>query len=216
MLTINIAFYIADFIGLESFGSAHPYQLRHGGASRDYQHKISQDALPDRDPEERKMEVCCIGPKVRKRRKTQPTSVAPKVLMKLQSASKRIEKNGPWPALKPGRSLTEQVFLEIFSGSGRLSKKVAQITGWTVLLWDICLGADYDLLNPAHRQKLKDWIRGGKVIAFHLGTPCESFSRAQDVPPGPAPLGTPPGNSSTKHLFDINWRLYIYIYISWI
>jgi hypothetical protein len=150
----------------------------------------AQDALPDRDPEERKVEVCCIGPKVRKRRKTQPTSAKPGA-QSLDEAAVRYQKNrknGPWPALKPGRSLTEKVFLEIFSGSGRLSKKVAQITGWTVLLWDICLGADYDLLNPANRQKLKDWIRGGKVIAFHLGTPCESFSRARDVPPGPPPL----------------------------
>ena len=26
------------------------------------------------------------------------------------------------------------------------------------------------------------------MIAFHLGTPCESFTRARDVPPGPPPL----------------------------
>ena len=85
----------------------------------------AQDALPDRDPEERKVEVCCIGPKVRKRRKTQPTSAKPGA-QGLDEAAVRYQKNrknGPWPALKPGRSLTEKVFLEIFSGSGRLSKK---------------------------------------------------------------------------------------------
>ena len=81
-----------------------------------------------------------------------------------------------------------KVFLEIFSGSGRLGRAVGQATGWVVLLWDITLGAEYDLRNVANRRKISEWIRCRWGIAFHLGTPCESFTRARDVPPGPPPL----------------------------
>ena len=51
---------------------------------------------------------------------------------------------------------------------------------------------------PHNRRKIAEWIRCGYVLGFHLGTPCESFSRARDVPPGPPlirsnsqPLGLP-------------------------
>lgn len=81
-----------------------------------------------------------------------------------------------------------KVYLEIFSGCGRLGRAVGRVTGWYVLLWDILLGEDYDLRLLHNRRKLTEWLRCGALVGFHLGTPCESFTRARDVPPGPPPL----------------------------
>ena len=100
----------------------------------------------------------------------------------------KARKSRVYPALDPQLSLTCRVFIEIFSGCERLAKAVARVTGWMVLVWDISLGVDYDLMAPANRRKLLEWVRCGWVVGFHLGTPCESFSRARDVPPGPPPL----------------------------
>lgn len=105
----------------------------------------------------------------------------------LQGCGKN-RKNGPMPALSVGKSLVAMVFLEMFSGTGRLGSAVSQETGWPTLLWDIRLGDNYDLTAPHNRRKIAEWIRCGYVLGFHLGTPCESFSRARDVPPGPPPL----------------------------
>lgn len=52
-----------------------------------------------------------------------------------------------------------KVFLEIFSGSGRLGRAVGQATGWVVLLWDITVGAEYDVRNVGNRGKISEWIR---------------------------------------------------------
>lgn len=81
-----------------------------------------------------------------------------------------------------------KVYVEIFSGCGRLGRAVWRVTGWYVLLWDVLLGEEYDLRLAHNRRKLTEWLRCGALIGFHLGTPCESFTRARDVPPGPPPL----------------------------
>lgn len=101
---------------------------------------------------------------------------------------KKHRQNLPVPALSPSRCLAVAVFIEIFSGCGKLASAVARVTGWTVLLWDINLGDDYDLTKASNRGKIVNWIRAGLILGLHLGTPCESFSRARDVPPGPMPL----------------------------
>ena len=94
----------------------------------------------------------------------------------------------PQPALDPQVSLQPSVFLEIFSGSGRLAKAVGRECNWPVLLWDISLGANYDLTKQRNQQLILGWMRSGVVKAGHLGTPCNSFSRARDQPGGPPPL----------------------------
>ena len=112
-------------------------------------------------------------------------------------ASKRKKRsNGGQPksgCLAPQPALSRQpttgpVFIEIFSGCGNLAKSVSRYTTWNVLLWDITLGNDYDLRSRGKRRMIGEWIRCGWVVGFHLGTPCESFTRARDVPPGPPPL----------------------------
>ena len=80
------------------------------------------------------------------------------------------------------------VFLEIFSGGGRLGKAIARTTGWPVLLWDIKLGDEYDLTQLANQQKILGWMRSGNIRGGHAGTPCNNFSRARDRPRGPPPL----------------------------
>lgn len=87
----------------------------------------------------------------------------------------------------PG-SLQEQVFIEIFSGSGNLGRAIARGYSLPVLLWDITLGEAYDLRSPHNRSKILGWVRCQRVKGGHLGTPCSSFSRARDNPPGPPPL----------------------------
>ena len=80
------------------------------------------------------------------------------------------------------------VFLEIFSGCGRLGKAVHAHTRWPVLLWDITMGEQYDLTKRCNQRRLIGWMEKGYIKAGHLGTPCSSFSRARDRPGGPPPL----------------------------
>lgn len=93
-------------------------------------------------------------------------------------------------ALSPGvpQVLTMGVFLEIFSGCGILGKTIARDNNWPVLLWDWTLGANYDLRRRENRWKIIGWFRAGFIRGSHLGTPCNTFSRARDRPPGPPPL----------------------------
>ena len=107
---------------------------------------------------------------------------------KVHRGAKQPRQAPTQPALKPARSLKLLVFLEIFSGSGRLGRAVGRVVGMAVLLWDITFGPEYDLTNPSIQHKILEWIRTGYVVAGHLGTPCGSFSRARDQPGGPPRL----------------------------
>ena len=80
-----------------------------------------------------------------------------------------------------------RVFLELFSGCGRLARAVSRL-GYQVLEWDILLGPDYDLMKAANRSRVRGWMLSGAICGIHLGTPCKSWSRARDRPGGPPPL----------------------------
>ena len=103
---------------------------------------------------------------------------------------RKAAKTLPVPALSNRATLHFAVFLEIFSGCGRLGQQVCRECGWPVLLWDISYGHAYDLTVRANQQRIVHWIQHGLVRAGHLGTPCSSFSRARDRPGGPPPLRT--------------------------
>ena len=139
---------------------------------------------------ERKVEVIQQRQTIRKRRpnRSNVEFTAQTTFRSNPAGRQKYSTNRPEPALKPGRAWTVPVFLELFSGSGHLSLSISRICGWPVLLWDISLGPEYDLRSPKNRRLVADWIRSGFIIGFHLGTPCESYSRARDVPPGPPPL----------------------------
>ena len=70
------------------------------------------------------------------------------------------------------------VFLEVFSGSGRLAQSILSLGGY-VMCWDISLGPQYDLLDIDNQRLLRGWLLAGLIWGLHLGTPCTSFSRAR-------------------------------------
>jgi hypothetical protein len=75
-----------------------------------------------------------------------------------------------------------QVFLDIFSGVGGLAAALRQ-RGFLVLDWDILHGPAWDLLKPSNQKLIRGWIAEGVVWGVHLGTPCQSFTRARDRGP---------------------------------
>lgn len=107
---------------------------------------------------------------------------------KMRRRNRRNSGNTAKGALSIAASLVIPVFLEIFSGCGLLGRTISKANNWPTLLWDITLGEEYDLLRICNRQKIFGWMRAGLVRAGHLGTPCNTFSRARDNPPGPPPL----------------------------
>ena len=167
-------------------GATHVSTETRGGHLR-----VSKQApLPSRSPTSRKMEGVEEPEKLRKRRATGTNVRQPQ-----RGHAAAVHRGGAkprsapaQPALKPQCSLKLPVFLEIFSGSGRLGRAVGRVVGIAVLLWDINFGPEYDLTNPSIQQRVMEWIRTGYVVAGHLGTPCGSFSRARDRPGGPPRL----------------------------
>ena len=75
-----------------------------------------------------------------------------------------------------------QIFLEVFSGSGRLSAAMKR-RGFLVLRWDILNGDAWDLLSRKNQQLIRGWVAEGVVAAIHIGTPCQSLTRARDRGP---------------------------------
>ena len=91
----------------------------------------------------------------------------------------------------------QKVFIEVFAGCASLSHEIARL-GQTCLMWDINLGSNYDLNARKQQLLILGWIVAGLVVGLHLGTPCNSFTRARDAGPGPPrlrsdehPLGLP-------------------------
>ena len=57
--------------------------------------------------------------------------------------------------------------------------------------WDICRGAEFDLLDEANQVRLLQRIQSGEFMAVLLSPPCASWSRAPWANPwGPRPLRT--------------------------
>lgn len=127
-------------------------------------------------------ERCQVGTDIR-------CSTSPSSKTRKQSG-RRYQPCSAKPALssvwRPGPRY--QVFLEIFSGCGRLGRAISRDNNWPVLLWDICMGEKYDLRSQQNRMLILGWIRAGFILGGHCGTPCNSFSRARDRRPGPPPL----------------------------
>ena len=73
--------------------------------------------------------------------------------------------------------------LEIFAGSAGIAKKMT-CHGFTALAWDIT-GPQHDITIASNVGLIIGWITSGWILGIHLGTPCNSFSRARDHGPGP-------------------------------
>lgn len=145
---------------------------------------------PARGPTSGPVEESDFSEKIRKRSTSR--SVDGGLAKKCPTKSTRGQQKNPKftcrPALEVARSLPEVVFLELFSGCGRLGRCFSRMCNTHVLLWDISMGPDYDLRKLHNRHKIMGWMRANRVCGGHLGTPCNSFSRARDNPPGPPPL----------------------------
>ena len=89
-----------------------------------------------------------------------------------------------WAALAPRAALVARVYLEIFSGSGRLAAAFGR-EGELVLKWDVLLGPAYDLTKRPSVMMIVGWIRAGHIRGVHLGTPSTRFSRTQGMGIGP-------------------------------
>ena len=75
-----------------------------------------------------------------------------------------------------------QIFVEVFSGEDGLAKFVAA-RGFLVVAWDIRNGEGWDLLRPSNQRLLRGWLAEGVVWDLHLGTPCQTLTRARDRGP---------------------------------
>ncbi|CAK0822424.1 unnamed protein product, partial [Prorocentrum cordatum] len=139
----------------EYLGDVHLCQLRHGGASHDSAGGFR--SLEDVRRRGRWRSWASV-------RRYEKGSRIGQVLLKLPDDLRAH-------ALSCERSMASIVrfFLEVFSGSGRLGQAVAR-EGVNVLLWDVELGADYDLRLSRNRSLIRGWIRSGIVIGVHLGT----------------------------------------------
>ena len=90
---------------------------------------------------------------------------------------------------------TEKICLELFSGSGRLSRAV-RAQGSIAEEWDHNFGDQFDLLRPKVQQKLVCLLKSRKVGFVWFGIPCTSVTRARR--PGG---GGPPPLRSNKYLW---------------
>ena len=171
--------------------------LRCGNAASNGGGDTKQGAMADSQECEELRERIPSDPAVQRPAKRNPA--------RRNKGQRKNRQRAPQPALSVCVSLAFAVFLEIFSGGGGLGKAVSNHCGWPVLLWDISFGAEYDLTKTPIQQMVVHWIRSGKVRAGHLGTPCNSFSRARDRPGGPPrlrsdkhPMGLP---GLAEHLY---------------
>ena len=71
------------------------------------------------------------------------------------------------------------VFLEIFSGTARLTAAVREAGFACAPAIDILYGSHHDLRRRATQLALLSWIKAGWISVVHLGTPCTVFSRAR-------------------------------------
>lgn len=68
--------------------------------------------------------------------------------------------------------------LELFGGSGRFSRAVADL-GYKTREYDVSRGPHEDLTRRPVQQRIRRDIKRGVVIAALLAPPCSSFSTAR-------------------------------------
>ena len=84
-----------------------------------------------------------------------------------------------------------RLFVEIFSGSARLTSAARQCDAFADRVsqpWDVLNGPEYDFLIKSNLCRLLSLLASGHVLFQWLGTPCSSFCRARRWDGGPVPL----------------------------
>lgn len=151
---------------------------------------VGAPSQPRRDHETRSMAGNAVRPTLRKGWPSGSADVrtAQRCSTTGPMGSRKHRRPLQQPALAQAPSIECPMFLEIFSGSGNLSKAVVRVCHWSCGTFDILQGSEYDLRSGRNQRLVKGWIRSGLVKSVHLGMPCNSFSHARDRRPGPPPL----------------------------
>ncbi|CAK0903427.1 unnamed protein product, partial [Prorocentrum cordatum] len=164
-------------LGLQVLGNLTLHQLRHGGAS----HELYAAARPLRDIQKRgrwatdaALRRYAKGGRVQEQLHRLPRALQ----LRAEQAFRGRSKAG--------------VFLEVFSGSGRMSAawRLRFRSQHAAFELDIRHDADGDLLLRRIRQRVRGWVRSRLIVAIWIATPCHSMSRARNRPNGPPPLRT--------------------------
>ena len=80
-------------------------------------------------------------------------------------------------ALSRARLRKHQVFLDLYGGTGGVTASLKR-AGFAVCVFDLGLGAGYDLADLAVMNFILCWIDSGVVISLLLAPQCGSWSRA--------------------------------------
>jgi len=108
-----------------------------------------------------------------------------------------------------------QIALELFSGSGNLSRawRRSCLRHIEIVEVDIRHGAHLDLLNETLVRKIRGWARAGLIAAVWLAPPCSSFSALRclfsPVRSRAFPLGLPSLSPSDQRVVNVANRLCI-------
>ena len=70
-------------------------------------------------------------------------------------------------------------FLEVFSGTSRLTASVQRCGKATAPPVDITFGSHHDLRRRSTQLAILSWLKAGWIRVVHMGTPCTVFSRAR-------------------------------------
>ena len=100
-----------------------------------------------------------------------------------QQTARPVE-SGPEVSSQPRRpfgcmSRPGGLFLEVFSGSGRLTAAVKNLGAATLSPVELKLGGHFDMRRRSSQETVLSWVKSGRVAYLHLGTPCTVFSRAR-------------------------------------
>ena len=102
-------------------------------------------------------------------------------------------------AIKAATRRKNQLFLELFSGSGQISAAWRE-SGFGVLSFELSFGDENDLTRPSLQRLITGWLTSHCIAGIWFGTPCSSWSLARRGPYGSAwgplrsqefPLGLP-------------------------
>ena len=100
----------------------------------------------------------------------------------LETKSSQSSKQGG-RTLQPAETAVPQVkgkfFLELFSGTGRLTEAVRQAGTPTLEPLEIANGLHCDLRRRQTQRLIIRWIEKGLIGMVHLGTPCTIWSKAR-------------------------------------
>ena len=85
-------------------------------------------------------------------------------------------------ALRRCRRRRRQIYLELFSGTGRLAHALQKKSGCPVLCLDVRHNAAFDLTQPTTQRCVLGWITSGMIKGVWCGHPCSTWSRARWPP----------------------------------